>query len=231
MCLVHLWGGEAIKKEKARLRKGINILFCTPGRLDYHLKNTESFKLNKLGFLVFEEADRTLDDGFDKDVKSILEYLKRTCEYEKCQKVLVSAHFNEKTSSLIESLEKESNLTYVGFEGSQLSQKEVNISKALKQNYVLVAEEEKTSFLLMYLAMLDHSKVLIFLSTIDEVEYFYFLLHSLSFGDSNNQSTDQLLHNRHIFKLHGDVDQKMRTKTYFEFRKTPVIEFLYRTPF
>ena len=77
-----LMGGESIKKEKARLRKGINILFSTPGRLDYHLKNTTSFKLNKMKFLVFEEADRTLDFGFDKEVRSVIEYLRRTSEYE-----------------------------------------------------------------------------------------------------------------------------------------------------
>jgi ATP-dependent RNA helicase DDX31/DBP7 len=33
-------GGEKIDKEKARLRKGINLLISTPGRLAYHLKNT-----------------------------------------------------------------------------------------------------------------------------------------------------------------------------------------------
>lgn len=32
-----LKGGENPKKEKARLRKGVNILFATPGRLLYHL--------------------------------------------------------------------------------------------------------------------------------------------------------------------------------------------------
>ena len=30
-------GGEDINHEKARIRKGINILFCTPGKLLYHL--------------------------------------------------------------------------------------------------------------------------------------------------------------------------------------------------
>jgi ATP-dependent RNA helicase DDX31/DBP7 len=38
-----LIGGEKTKSEKARLRKGVNILIATPGRLAYHLQNTESF--------------------------------------------------------------------------------------------------------------------------------------------------------------------------------------------
>ena len=60
----YLYGGEETNHEKARLRKGTNILFCTPGRVLYHLQNTQAFKFNKLKALVFEEADRTLDMGF-----------------------------------------------------------------------------------------------------------------------------------------------------------------------
>lgn len=47
-----LKGGESIKKEKARLRKGINILVCTPGRLLYHLQNTASFNYQPLKYIV-----------------------------------------------------------------------------------------------------------------------------------------------------------------------------------
>jgi len=68
-----LMGGENPKKEKARLRKGVTILFSTPGRLLYHLKNTTSFIFSKLKYLVFEESDRTLDMGFKKDLEEIVE--------------------------------------------------------------------------------------------------------------------------------------------------------------
>lgn len=61
-----LMGGESVKKEKARLRKGINILFSTPGRLDYHIQNTQAFKYDTLSCLVFDEADKTLDMGYRK---------------------------------------------------------------------------------------------------------------------------------------------------------------------
>lgn len=66
-------GGENPKKEKARLRKGVTILFATPGRLLYHLKHTNSFLFSKLKYIVFEEADRTLDMGFKKDLEEIVE--------------------------------------------------------------------------------------------------------------------------------------------------------------
>lgn len=75
-------GGENIQKEKSRLRKGINILVATPGRLLYHLNMTESFKLDNMKALVIEESDRVLDMGFQKDLDSIINHFeKRTVIY------------------------------------------------------------------------------------------------------------------------------------------------------
>ena len=71
-----IMGGEKISKEKARLRKGINLLLTTPGRLLYHLKNTECFKYDKLKFVIFEESDRTLDMGFKKEIEESIQILK-----------------------------------------------------------------------------------------------------------------------------------------------------------
>ncbi|XP_037935790.1 probable ATP-dependent RNA helicase CG8611 [Teleopsis dalmanni] len=68
-----LMGGERRKAEKARLRKGINILVGTPGRLVDHLLHTESFKLSKSKFLILDEADRLLEMGYERDVKQIVE--------------------------------------------------------------------------------------------------------------------------------------------------------------
>lgn len=68
-----LMGGERRKAEKARLRKGINILVGTPGRLVDHLLHTESFKVNEAKFLILDEADRLLEMGYERDVKQIVE--------------------------------------------------------------------------------------------------------------------------------------------------------------
>lgn len=54
-------GGEKRKSEKARLRKGMNILVCTPGRLLDHIKNTNSLSLSKVKWLVLDEADRQVE--------------------------------------------------------------------------------------------------------------------------------------------------------------------------
>lgn len=74
----YMSGGEKRKTEKARLRKGINILVGTPGRLCDHLLHTESFKLNNVKWLVLDEADRLFELGYEKDVKKIVDALNTT---------------------------------------------------------------------------------------------------------------------------------------------------------
>ena len=70
-------GGEKPKSEKARLRKGITLLVCTPGRLLYHLQNTQSFRTDCLRWLVLDEADRLMDLGFEAQLKSIITELQQ----------------------------------------------------------------------------------------------------------------------------------------------------------
>lgn len=69
-------GGEKKKSEKARLRKGVSVLVCTPGRLLDHLRTTESFNLKKLRWVVFDEADRLLDLGFENSILEILSIIR-----------------------------------------------------------------------------------------------------------------------------------------------------------
>ncbi|CAG8609795.1 21211_t:CDS:2 [Gigaspora rosea] len=68
-------GGEKKQSEKARLRKGISILVCTPGRLLDHLSNTKSFIVEHLRWLVLDEADRLLELGFEETLQKILKIL------------------------------------------------------------------------------------------------------------------------------------------------------------
>jgi len=75
-----IMGGEKRKSEKARLRKGVTILVCTPGRLLDHFDNTSAFSMPHLRWLVLDEADRLLDLGFDKDISRILTLLKERAQ-------------------------------------------------------------------------------------------------------------------------------------------------------
>ncbi|XP_046740861.1 probable ATP-dependent RNA helicase DDX31 [Diprion similis] len=71
----YLVGGEKRKAEKARLRKGCNLLVATPGRLLDHVKHTEALRLHDVQCFVLDEADRMLDMGYEKDISGIVSAL------------------------------------------------------------------------------------------------------------------------------------------------------------
>ncbi|OJD16794.1 hypothetical protein AJ78_03084 [Emergomyces pasteurianus Ep9510] len=68
-------GGEKKKSEKARLRKGLNILVATPGRLADHLENTKVLDVSNVRWLVLDEGDRLMDLGFEKEIQGIVKKL------------------------------------------------------------------------------------------------------------------------------------------------------------
>ncbi|KAL2039905.1 hypothetical protein N7G274_007308 [Stereocaulon virgatum] len=68
-------GGATKNHEKSRIRKGINILVATPGRLADHLENTEVLDLSSVRWLVLDEGDRLMELGFEEEIKAILKNL------------------------------------------------------------------------------------------------------------------------------------------------------------
>ncbi|KAJ9457814.1 putative ATP-dependent RNA helicase ddx31 [Diplonema papillatum] len=83
-------GGEQKKKEKARLRHGVHLLVSTVGRLEDHLRTTHAFNVSRLQFIVFDEADRLLDMGYEVTITKIKDILtQRRAPLEKS--ILVSA--------------------------------------------------------------------------------------------------------------------------------------------
>ncbi len=69
-----VFGGMDMKPQTAELKKGVEVLVATPGRLLDHIeaKNTV---LNQVEYVVLDEADRMLDIGFLPDLQRILSYL------------------------------------------------------------------------------------------------------------------------------------------------------------
>jgi ATP-dependent RNA helicase DDX31/DBP7 len=70
-------GGESKKAEKARLRKGVNFLVATPGRLADHIDNTKALNLGTVRWLILDEGDRLMDLGFEEDLKKAIDALKQ----------------------------------------------------------------------------------------------------------------------------------------------------------
>jgi len=66
-----IYGGVSQNPQTAILKKGIDILIATPGRL-LDLMNQGFVKLNSIEFFILDEADRMLDMGFAPDIKRII---------------------------------------------------------------------------------------------------------------------------------------------------------------
>lgn len=64
-------GGEKKKSEKARLRKGCNILVATPGRLADHLENTKNLDVSQFRWLILDEGDKLMELGFEETISKI----------------------------------------------------------------------------------------------------------------------------------------------------------------
>lgn len=74
---IPLVGGAPYSGQIRALRKGVQIVIATPGRLIDHM-NEGRVDLSKLDVLVLDEADRMLDMGFADDIKTILENAPQT---------------------------------------------------------------------------------------------------------------------------------------------------------
>ena len=69
-----IFGGVNQKPQVATLRKGVDILIATPGRL-LDLHSQKALSLKQIEILVLDEADRMLDMGFQRDINKIMNLL------------------------------------------------------------------------------------------------------------------------------------------------------------
>ncbi|SEM93855.1 Superfamily II DNA and RNA helicase [Pseudomonas sp. ok272] len=84
-----VYGGVSINPQMMKLRKGVDLLVATPGRL-LDLFRQNALKFNQLQTLVLDEADRMLDLGFSEELANIYRVLPK-----KRQTLLFSATFSD----------------------------------------------------------------------------------------------------------------------------------------
>jgi len=95
-----VFGGVGINPQIQKLRRGIDILIATPGRL-LDLANQREVDLSQVEFFVLDEADRMLDMGFIHDIRRVLKLLPQ-----KRQNLLFSATFSEEIKKLAQGILK-----------------------------------------------------------------------------------------------------------------------------
>jgi ATP-dependent RNA helicase RhlE len=93
-----VYGGADMDAQIRELRRGVEVLVATPGRLLDHVQS-KTVMLNQVGILTLDEADRMLDMGFLPDIRRIIALLPK-----ERQNLLFSATFPDEIRNLVKSL-------------------------------------------------------------------------------------------------------------------------------
>ena len=91
---MQIFGGVSIRPQISALRKGVDIVVATPGRLLDHVQQ-RTIDLSAIEVLILDEADRMLDMGFIRDIRKVIALVP-----EKRQNLLFSATFSKEIRSL-----------------------------------------------------------------------------------------------------------------------------------
>ncbi len=89
-----IYGGVSINTQISRIKKGVDVVVATPGRLLDHMQQG-TIDLSAVEVLVLDEADRMLDMGFIRDIRKVLKVLPK-----ERQNLLFSATFSKEIKQL-----------------------------------------------------------------------------------------------------------------------------------
>ena len=184
-----IFGGVGINPQKAILKKGVDIITATPGRL-LDLVSQDCLDLSKVEFLVLDEADRMLDMGFIHDIKKILSILPK-----QRQNLLFSATFSPEIKKLADGLLK----TPVLIEVSKAN----STSHKVEQTVHHVDKERKKELLIHLLNKNSWRQVLVFTRT----------------KHGANKLSEALIKDKITSAaIHGNKSQGARTKALDDFK-------------
>lgn len=147
------YGGVGYDKQIARLKKGVDIIIGTPGRI-IDLQESGSMDLSGTGFLVIDEADRMFDMGFYPDLRTLLKVLPGT---ERRQTMLFSATLNSYVKNL--AWEYTRDAKEITIEAESVTVDDID------QHLIHVSSEDKVRLLLGILDKEKPDSVIIFCNT------------------------------------------------------------------
>ncbi|MEY8876084.1 MAG: DEAD/DEAH box helicase [Leptothrix sp. (in: b-proteobacteria)] len=143
-----MFGGVGMGPQVERLRKGVDILVATPGRLlDHHQQGT--LDLSQVQFFVLDEADRMLDMGFVHDIKKVLAIIPA-----KKQSLLFSATFSDEIKALADKLLNKPQVIEVARRNTT--------AETIAQRVIKVGRENKKDLLAHLIKSQNWHQVLVF---------------------------------------------------------------------
>jgi ATP-dependent RNA helicase RhlE len=194
-----IFGGVGFGPQTSQLRRGVDILVATPGRLLDHQRQ-RNVDFSRVEILVLDEADRMLDMGFLPDVKRILALLPT-----KRQNLLFSATFSDEIRALADKLLNRPHMIEVAARNSTVD--------AIAQRVHPVNRDQKSRLLAWLIGHHGWRQVLVFTRTKHGADKVVRSLQSDGIG---------------AVALHGNKSQGQRTKALADF-KTGAVEVLVAT--
>lgn len=146
-----IFGGVSQNNQTQSLKKGVDVLTATPGRL-LDLIQQKYIDITKVEIFVLDEADRMLDMGFVNDVKKVHAYLKN-----KKQTLFFSATLPDRALKLAATMVKDAKMVRVNPVSSTAEQ--------INQGIYLVNRQEKSKLLVRILEEKTDSRSLVFTKT------------------------------------------------------------------
>jgi len=188
-----IFGGVSIRPQIDSLRKGIDVLVATPGRLLDHVSQ-KTLDLSQVEILVLDEADRMLDMGFIRDIRKILALLPK-----KRQNLLFSATFSSEIKKLADNLLNEPAMIEVARRNTA--------AEAVTQSIHQVEKSRKRALLSHLISSNNWQQVLVFTRT----------------KHGANRLAGQLAKDGiSSTAIHGNKSQGARTKALADFKKNAV---------
>lgn len=195
--VVAVYGGTGISEQIAELKRGAEIIVCTPGRMIDMLaaNNGRVTNLRRCTYIVLDEADRMFDLGFEPQVNKILDNVRPDR-----QTVMFSATFPKSMEALArKALRKPIEVTVGG---------RSVVCKDVEQHVVLIGEDEKYLKLLELLGIYQPmGSVLVF---VDKQEHADDLMKRL------------MKNSYPCMSLHGGIDQYDRESTIVDFKNANI---------
>ena len=191
---VTIYGGQSINLQLDKLRRGVQIIVATPGRLIDHIKQG-SIILDDVRFVVLDEADRMLDMGFIDDIKFILFYVN-----EDRQTCLFSATIPPEITRLADEYMRQNKIEHV-----RLNEEEITL-ETIDQSYLVVEEREKFKHLTDFIRRNQNAKsqTIVFAATKQRADRLAYKLRQEGFS---------------AVTIHGDLSQKQRDYAMHKFKK------------
>jgi ATP-dependent RNA helicase RhlE len=184
-----VYGGVKINPQISKLRKGVDILVATPGRLlDLHQQNAVTF--SQLEVLVLDEADRMLDMGFIHDIRKIIATLPK-----KRQNLMFSATFSNDIRKLARGLVNNP---------VEISVSPRNTTAENVTQWICPVDKKQKSALLCHL--------------INENKWRQVLVFTRTKHGANKLTRQLEAHNIKAAAIHGNKSQAARTKALAEFK-------------